>query len=192
MLFQKKKSFSITEKQIKEELPDESGSTVLKINIRYPILNCPKKDPLLQNASGFYPRLAENFLLAAKSELLKASKAKKRADPEAFLPFSAVMSWRKMLESERFLSIVIDIFVSDGREQSTVRRTQVWERKFGTKCKSSMFFEKKELDLLRESKGINKKSFDRELFSINERGFVFYTKEGEVFIPFDERQKEMF
>lgn len=183
MLFSKKTRFSVCEKQIKEDILSESGTIVLKLNLKYPNITCPKRDPLLQNAAPFYPRLAEGFAYYARADLKKAALAAFNASPESFTPFSAVMRWEKTFEDERYISFLIDILVSDGAlPPITERKTQVWERKFGTKCKIGQFFNKKDVDnIINDYIGDeNKKRFERELFTLSQDGLVFYlrTKNG--------------
>lgn len=177
MLFVKKTRFSLSEKQIKEELTAPDGGVALVINLRYPQINCPKKDPLAKNAMPFYPRLAEGFADYAKTDLLKTAIKAKKEDPENFKPFSAVMSFETTFENEKYLSVAVELSVSDGKSPPMrQKKTQVWERKYGTKCPFTEFFDTKDIPRLIENYigKENRKRFEREVFTINEKGFEFY------------------
>jgi hypothetical protein len=111
-----------------------------------------------------------------KQDMTKIATERRNCDEE-FVPFSAVMRWSKTFESEDFLSFVIEFSVWDGKNsQSVERKTQVWERKFGTKCKSSYFFEPKKLKEEFANLYGEKTRFDKELFALCEDGFEFYEK----------------
>lgn len=173
MLFTKKKRFAVVDKLIKEDVLDSNGDTLIKINVRYPEIQCNERDPLNHNAVKFYKRIAEAFVHSAKHDMAKTAEERKKVDSE-FLPFSAVMRWTKTFENEEFLGFVIEFSVWDGKgKQSIERKTQIWERKFGTKCRFNYFFESK---ILKEFFGNEKKGFDKELFSLCENGFEFYLK----------------
>ncbi len=176
MLFSKKKRFSISDKLIKEDISTENGDILIKVNLRYPEIACTEKDPLGHNAVGFYKRIAESFLHSVKQDMAKIASERKKMD-ESFVPFSAVMRWTKTFENEDFLSFVIEFSVWDGKSsQSVERKTQVWERKFGTKCKSTYFFESKQLKEEFANLYGEKTRFDKELFALCEDGFEFYVK----------------
>jgi hypothetical protein len=176
MLFSKKKRFSISDKLIKEDISTENGDILIKVNLRYPEIVCADKDPLSRNAVGFYKRIAEGFLHSVKQDMVKIASERKKNDG-SFVPFSAVMRWTKTFENEDFLSFVIEFSVWDGKSsQSVERKTQVWERKFGTKCRSSYFFEPKKLKEEFANLYGEKTKFDKDLFALCEDGFEFYTK----------------
>ncbi len=179
MLFSKKTKFSVSEKQIKEDILSDNGMLLVRLNLRYPNITCPKRDPLIHNAVPFYPRLAEGIAYYARSDLKKAAMSAYNSSPDGFMPFSAVMRWEKTFENESYLSLLIDISVCDGIEPPmTERKTQVWERKFGTKCRFSQFFKSKSIDVIKDYVGEeNKKRFDRELFTLSENGAVFYLRD---------------
>lgn len=180
MLFTKKTRFSIGEKQIKEELKSPEGVTALKINIRYPEIKCQTRDPLSVNAAPFYKRVAEGFAEYAKNEL--ASIAFVASKTEGFAPYSAVMTYEKCFEDDRYISFYIDISVSDGIEAPiTERKTQVWERKFGTKCRFLDFFEPKAVKDIFE--GIDKRAVDRELFVMRDGGLEFFVRKDNGYEP---------
>ncbi len=179
MLFTKKTRFSVTEKQIKEDICDQNGETVLKINLRYPEIKCDKRDPLLRDAVKFYPRFAEEFASCARNEFKKAALTSKEANSEGFVPFSALMNWENAFENEEYLCIVIDVSVSDGLFYlSSERKIQIWERAYGTKCRFSYFFKPDAHKKIIEEfiKPENKKSFDRELFALRENGYEFHLR----------------
>lgn len=176
MLFTKKKRFSVTDKSIKEDILDANGDILIKINVRYPEIQCNERDPLNHNAVKFYKRIAESFAHSAKQDMAKAAEERKKSDID-FVPFSAVMRWSKTFESDDFLGFVIEFSVWDGKgKQSIERKTQVWERKFGTKCRFNYFFESKILKETFTLSDKEKKSFDKELFALCENGFEFYLK----------------
>lgn len=173
MLFTKKMRFSIGEKQVKEELKSPEGVTALKINIRYPEIKCPPRDPLSVNAAPFYRRIAEGFAEYARSELAAIAFAASKT--EGFSPYSAVMTYEKCFEDDRYISFCTDISVSDGIEAPiTERKTQVWERRFGTKCRFIDFFEPKAVKEIFES--FDKRAVDRELFVMRDGCLEFFVK----------------
>ena len=69
MLLTKRPRFLVSEQQIKEELFAPDGATVLKINLRFPQIQCDKKDPLFKTAVPLYPRVADSVFKYAKTEL---------------------------------------------------------------------------------------------------------------------------
>ena len=179
MLLTKKKSFCIEDSVIKREVTDE-GICLVKINLRYPEIVCGKKDCLQLFARDFYKSLAESFEKYAANELLKKAKAAYSADPNSFNAFSALMKYEITRLDEKFLSIVTDISVCDGINPPSIeRKTQVWERSFGTKCKAHYFMPKKELlkvlsDVLGKD-GL--KRLDPELFVLRDENLEFFLRE---------------
>ncbi len=173
MLFTKKSTLSVEEKQIKQEVKNQAGQTVLKINLRYPEIKCGKRDPLSVNAAPFYKRLAEGFLHYAKTELAGVAElACKSAD---FAPYSAVMSYEQCQCDGEYISFYVDIAVSDGvNPPITERKTQVWERKFGTKCRFCDFFRPADANSIFE--GFDKRAIDRELFVKRGEEFEFFVR----------------
>lgn len=184
MLFTKKIKFSLIEKQIKEEILSEDGKPLLKLNLKYPEIQCPKKDPLRKNALPFYQRLAEGLLHYAKNDFLKSAKRAFEGS-ESFMPFSVVMRWTKTHESEKYLSILIEISFSDGKSEPMYeRKTQIWERKFGTKCRFSDFFDTKNIPHLIDTYigSEHKKRFERDTFTLNEDRFEFFIRDGNGYL----------
>lgn len=179
MLFTKKTKFSITEKQLKEDVLDENGAVLVKINVRYPEIKCSKKDPLSRNCVKLYPKIAESFCSYAKKELKSAALKTKKESADGFAPFSAIMKWENVFENERFLCLITDVSVWDGRGvPETDRKIQVWEREFGTVCRFSYFFESEAKKLIYDefSTDDTKKAFDRELFALTKDGFEFHIR----------------
>ena len=93
MLFSKKKKFEITEKQIKEEISSPDGAVILKINLKYPQIDCPKNDKMKIHAKPLYEKIAIGFSEYARTELSKKALDTYNAEPNGFSPFSAVMCW---------------------------------------------------------------------------------------------------
>ena len=180
MLFNKKNRFSISEKQIKEEIKSPEGIIALRLNLRYPELKCPARDPLSVNAVPFYKRIAEGFADYARHELAPVAFAASKS--EGFAPYSAVMTYEKCFDDEKYLSFFIDVSVSDGIEPPRIeRKTQVWERKFGTKCRFVDFFEPKDACTIFE--GVEKRAADRELFVMREGGLEFFIRKENRYEP---------
>lgn len=180
MLFTKKMQFSVSEKQIREELKSPEGVTALKINLRYPEIKCSKRDPLSVNAAPFYKRIAEGFAEYAKNEL--ASIAFAASETDGFSPYSAVMTYEKCFEDDRYISFYIDISISDGiAVPITERKTQVWERKFGTKCRFRDFFDPTSAKEIFE--GADKHAVDRELFVMRDGGLEFFIRKDNGYEP---------
>ena len=81
---------------------------------------------------------------------------------------------------EKYLSVITDLSVCDGvNPPSTERKTQVWERDFGTKCKAHYFMPKKDLlKLLSEALEKDKfKKTDTELFVLRDGALEFFLRE---------------
>lgn len=192
MLFVKKERLILGEACIKEELSDSEGVILLKINLKCPEINAKKREPLSVFAKNFYSDLINSFAEYAKTELLKAAREKYSESTEGFLPFAAVMNYRVTRFDERFLSVVIDISVSDGAGNiSHERKTQVWERSFGTKCRHTCLINDKVLDeyLLQSFSKKEIKRIDRELFALTDNGFELYIRRGSeytfVCVPYE-------
>lgn len=178
MLIKKKIRFYVDEKKIKEEISSENGAVLLKINLRCPEIVCPKKDPLQKDCAPFYEKMANAFLHYAKNDLLQQAKNACNTAPDGFMPYSAVMLWEKTLENEKYLSLYFDISVSDGiNPPYKQRKTQVWNRSNGKKCRISDFLPKEKIKELSEK---YKKQFNKELFVLRETGaeFFLYTEKG--------------
>ncbi len=197
MLLTKKKSFCIEEAIIKRDVTDENQETLVKINLRYPKIECGKKDPLNIFAKDFYKSFAESFAKYAETELIKRAKTAKSETEKAFVPFSAVMKYEVTQNDKDFLSLWFDVSICDGINLPSVeRKTQVWEREFGTKCKSSYFIPKKEIsEFLSESLTKEElKRFDNELFVLREDGLDFFLRENvgyrAVHVRFLQKNKE--
>jgi hypothetical protein len=179
MLFAKKTKFSITEKQLKEEVTDENGEVLVKINLRYPEIKCSKKDVLFRNCAKLYPKMAEGFCDYAKKDLKNAALKSKKEHPEDYSPFSAVMKWENVFESERFLCFITDISVGLGKGiPETDRKIQIWEREFGTVCRFPYFFENEVKKIIAEEflTDDTRKAFDKELFALTKDGFEFHIR----------------
>ncbi len=171
MLFTKKKVFSLTEKQIKKDILSPDGEVILKINLRYPQLNCPKGDPLLQNAAPFYERFAESLLYYAERDLKEEALKNKGSEPH-----SVYLRWESPFCDEKYLSVLLEVGISLGDGQlKCQRKAQVWERKFGTKCTLNEFFTKeRQRELKREMKEKYGDGFDIQLFLKDSDGYSFY------------------
>lgn len=178
MLFTKKVRFSVTEAQIKEDITDQSGEAVLKLNLKYPEIKCGKRDPLNHSAAAFYSRMANELAKCARNDFKKAAIAARAASGNNFVPFSVLMNWENTFESDEYLCIVLDISFFDGINSTTERKIQIWERGYGTKCKFSYFFKSESKSKLIEEfiKPENKKAFERELFALRENGFEFHLR----------------
>lgn len=175
MLFTKKQKFSVNEGHIKEDMLSPDGTVVLKINLRYPEISCPKRDKLRINALPLYAKLSQGFAQYAKSELYKAALEKHAKMPEGFIPFSAVMRWEKTFEDDKYISFMIDVSVCDGETPPSFdRKTQIWEREQGTKCRSSHFFASKDAIIIDDA---DKKMFDKELFVLRDDSFEFFIRQ---------------
>ncbi len=182
MLFTKNKKTEILEGIIKEELSDGQGNLLLKLNLKYPDIKCRKNDPLAVFAAPFYKKLALGLAEHARGELFKSASEAFSLDPASFLPYSAVMRYDIVNEDSNILSVALDISISDGQGRiRRERKTQVWEREFGTKCKISYFMPEKELKskLLEKYPELDIKHIDRELFSYKNGDIVFYSRENE-------------
>lgn len=178
MLLTKKKSFCIEEATVKRELTD-GESCLVKINLRYPDIVCGRKDSMQLFAKDFYKNIADAFEKYATDELAKKAKAAYAESPEGFKPFSALMKYEVTRLDEKFLSVITDISVCDGKNPPSVeRKTQVWERDFGTKCKAHYFMPKKDI-LLRLSEALEKadmKRTDLELFVLRQDSLEFFLR----------------
>ena len=179
MLLTKKKSFCIEDAVIKREVTDE-GICLVRINLRYPQISCGKKDCMQLFAKELYKNIAESFETYAANELSKKAKEAYVANPDGFLPFSALMKYEITRLDEKFLSVITDISVCDGINPPSIeRKTQVWERSFGTKCKAHYFMPKKEL-LKGLSSLLSKdelKRLDLELFVLRDENLEFFLRE---------------
>ena len=177
MLLNRKTKFSVSERQIKEEIKTENGVLLLKINLRTPDIKCAKNDPLSKYAQKFYTNLSSEFFEFAKKELSKTALNAYKADSTSFVPYSALMRYEVTSEDKDYLSILQDIAVSDGKNPPSIeRKTQVWERKRGTKCRCGDFISKKQLNAcIPESL---KKGFDYELFVLREGRIEFFVRNG--------------
>lgn len=193
MLLNRKTKFSISEAQIKEDVKAPDGTLLLKINIKYPSIKCAKKDPLSKYAVRFYVDVSSAFLEFAKKELIKTALNAYNADKENFSPYSAVMRYEVTLENQDYLSVMLDIAIFDGKNTSSLeRKTQVWERKYGTKCKYTNFISKKQL--LEHISETEKKRFDRDLFVLREGALEFFIRNGDgyskILIKLEESDKK--
>ncbi len=186
MLFTKRKRFEITEKQIKEELISQNGSTVLKINLKYPQIECPKGDKMSINAKPLYEKIANSFAEYAKTELYKKALDLYNADPNNFSPLSAVMVWENTFLNESYLSILLDISISDSHgNKSLQRKTQVWDRIKGLKCSYHDFITPDSLKELKKSNALTEDRgfFHKDLFVLRENTIEFYVMKNGGYYP---------
>ena len=194
MLFKKKTRFEITDGLIKEEIKDE-GTVLVKLNIRYPEIRCKERDPLSHNAVGFYKRVAENLAYYGKSELLDSARTEKEQSTDSFMPYSVCMRYDVTYLSDEYLSVLLHISVSDGRRTpQTEKKAQVWERKFGTKCKPTYFMSKKELEKRLLDQGIEgmKARSLPDNFILRERGYEFLLENGkEIILRYTEEDEKL-
>ena len=179
LILTKKKELRIEEATVKKDV-FEGDICLLRINLRYPDIVCGKKDPLLTFACGLYKNIASAFLQYAESEIFKRAREAYIADSGAFAPFAAIMKYEITRCDGEFLSVILDMSVGDGRNNLTVeRKTQVWERAFGTKCKSDYFMPKKEIEsaLAKSLERDEIKRLDYELFALRDKGLEFFLRE---------------
>ncbi len=182
MLFTKKTRFSIEEKHIKEETLSNDGKTLVRLNLRYPAIVCSKRDCLSQYAVPFYEKTAQAFAEYARTGLKESAVKVLSAHEEGFRPFSAVMRFEKTYESDSYLSILLDMSVSNGVDAPvTERLTQVWDRKNGRLCKLTDFIDRKSLSLrMSESTGGKKhKSLGGDIFVLREKFVEVFFRDGE-------------
>ncbi len=177
MLFNKNNRFRITEKQIKEEIKNSEGAVILRLNLRFPEIKCPKSDPMSKVAMGFYEKISKTFAQYAKGELFAAAENIYKSSKETFSPFSALMKYEITLDNTEILSVVTEFSVSNGTNPPYCQRqTQVWNRKNGTKHRFSQLFDteklKNKLDVILEKS--QRRYFDKELFVLRENCVEFY------------------
>ena len=142
MLFTKKNRIYAEDQQTKEEIKNPEGDVLLKINLRFPNIRCPRNHPLEKDAVKFYKKLREGFEGFCKTELLTIAKEARKTNPEGFTPFSALSKWENTFENDKFISLVLDFSVSDGNSKpDTERKTQIWEKETGRLCSFSYFFQ---------------------------------------------------
>ncbi len=176
MLFNKKQ-FMITEKQIKEDIKNRDGEILIKLNLRYPEIKCPKNHPMSKFACKFYSELPKTFVQYAKGELLSAAQTVYAGKREDFTPFSVLMKWENTFENTNYLSIVVDFLVCDGINPPFLeRKTQIWNKVSGLKCRFD--------DLIRRDKfkeAISKildkdqiRRLNKDLFVLRENSIDFY------------------
>ncbi|MBO5870252.1 MAG: hypothetical protein J6Q89_05825 [Clostridia bacterium] len=183
MLLTKKTKFSVSESQIKEDVLSKDGILLLKINVKYPDIVCAKDDCLARYAKKFYADVSKAFVDFAKTELAKRALNSYNTDKDGFLPYSALMKYDVTLLSKDYLSVMFDLSVSDGKEILSVeKKTQVWERKNGTKCRCIDFLNKQEIDDVAKQSGI--KQIDSDLFVLREDGLEFFVKKENKYFSF--------
>ncbi len=182
MLLARKNKFALGEIKIKEELCAEDGAVLLRINLKCPDIECKKGDSLFVFARDFYKKLISAFDEYAKTELFKAALAAYTRAPQEFMPYSALMTYNVTYFDERFLSVVTDITVYEGTNDArTDRKTQVWEREYGTKCRISYFLSNSELDEIKKSlTRKQKRNADFDLFALTEKGIEIYLPSGVI------------
>lgn len=175
MLFTKRR-FSVVEGRIREDIRDDDGRVVLKLNLRFPEIKCGDRDPMAGHARRLYSDLSKGFADYARGELKAVATRACRACGEGFLPFSALMSYSVTLDDGRLLSVSVDISVSDGiGRPRVVRKTQVWDRTRGLKCDVCRFLSKETVKRFAKSLSEEeRKAFDRSLFSVDAEGVCFY------------------
>lgn len=195
MLFTKKDKFEIRTAQIKDEIKDASGNLLVRLNLRYPDIKCGKKDALSKFAKPFYKEFALAFEKYAKTELLALAEKANNASPDTFLPYSAVMKYEITQNDEDFVSVLQEISVSDGIALPCIeRKTQVWERAHGSKCKISFFLPRRELDgsLSDKLDKSARKSFDTSLFVLREGRLEFFMRSNQgyssVTVPISQKK----
>ncbi len=183
MLLTKKTKFSVSESQLKENVMSPDGVLLIKMNFRYPDIKCNKKDPLEKYAKRFYENIVSAFSDFVKKELSAIALSAYKSKPEQFLPYSALIRFEKTFLDENYLSMLLDISVSDGFNPPRLeRKTQVWERKYGTKCRCSYFISKKQLESFVPED--DKKRIDRELFVLRDNGLEFFIRNDNVYTSF--------
>jgi len=187
MLFNKKNRFSVTEKQIKEELRSPDNSPILRINLRFPQINCSKKDPMYKTAGILYQRVADEFLKYAKSVLYNIALSAYSQNPADFVPFAALINWENTYEDSKNLSVMLNISVSDGKSPPNAElKTQVWQRDNGKKCRLQDFIPKSLLPLLADDyPSLTKKSYREDNFVLRQNGIeVFNADNTAVLVPY--------
>ena len=186
MLFTKKKRFEITNSQIKEELSAKDGTVVLKLNLKYPQIQCPKGDKLNVYAIPLYKKIALGLVQHAKGEIYKKALDSYNSEATDFLPFSVVMNWENTFINEKYISILLDISLGDNNGVSSQKQTQVWDRKTGLKCNIGDFLSSDTVKRTKKDLKATKESafFHKELFVLREGAIEFFLMEKGNYIPF--------
>ena len=174
MLFSKKEKLVISDNFIKKDLLSD-GKPVVKINIHAPTLkSAAKRDMLLKHAAPFYDSIFKTFASYAETELYEAAK-KACTNQEDLKPYAAVMNWELTYLSANYLSVYIDISVTDGFEGDRRRRTQVWNRSNGQRCVLSDFLTENSKDYIKNAVcGTDVNRFNSDLFVLRDDAIEFF------------------
>ncbi|MBR0232005.1 MAG: hypothetical protein IJQ53_07270 [Clostridia bacterium] len=180
MLFNKKDKYTVTESCVKKELRGEDGETLVKMNLRAPVIkSADRRDPLLRHAAPFYGVLLPTLTRYAETDLLSAAKAARAASPGDFAPFGACMSWELTYSSQYHLSFYTETSFSDGTRAEKTRRTQIWDRRTGQRRVFYDFFlPGADIYISRLINGVSgMRRTDRELFVLRPGAAEFFRRE---------------
>ncbi len=180
MLFNKKIKFSISESQIKEDFCADDKTVVLRVNLRFPQITCPKTDPLFKTAMPFYKSLGSGFYDYCKNGLFPIALKTYKENSDLFSPYSAIMRWENTFTDGGYISVIQKISVSDGNTPPiTDIKTQVWQRQNGRKCKIWDFVSKDDLpEILKQYPALNKKTLNLNLFTLRDQYIEVYDIQG--------------
>lgn len=115
-------SVIIGDKVIKNDHKDDSGRVCVRSNILIPEFGGEYAD-----INGFYADIAENFEKYLSCSLMK--KISKFADKDDFVPYGGVMKYKNTFENDKYISVIIDVHIFDGKKRSgKMRLSHVWSK----------------------------------------------------------------
>lgn len=197
MLFNKKEKYTVSESCVKKELHGENGETLVKINLRAPVIkSAAAREPLLRHAAPFYGVLLPALTRYAETDLLAAARSARAASPETFAPFGAFMIWELTYSSQYNVSFYTEVSFSDGRRAEKTRRTQIWDRRSGQRKVFYDFFlpgaDVYVSQLMNGASGMRRT--DRELFVLRPGAAEFFRREDGGYsaftVPFERMKAE--
>ena len=116
------KSIIENEKAIKNEYTDESGRVCVRSNILIPEFGKEYAE-----ITGFYSDIASSFEKYLSRSLVK--KISKFAEKDDFAPYGGVMKCKNTFENDKYISVIIDVHIFDGRKRSgKMRLSHVWSK----------------------------------------------------------------
>ncbi len=120
-------SINVSEKKLKSKVKIGEQVAVIE-NIKYPHFESQKHTKLCKKMNDFYSSVAEKYSGYAHGTLVKKIKLNR---VRCKLPMSVSMNYTIALNDEKFLSVVLDLVFSTGKEFKTRRFSQMWSAEKG-------------------------------------------------------------
>ena len=147
---------------------------ILKVNIEYPCI-CGDEVPFYKKFNDFYKSLSSNYEKYCE-KILSRKIENRRKNIDSFRPYGEIMKYFISLNSERYISVVLDITHYDGYFNKCLRISHVWDTQKGIILPVEFFLGKANLNVRKLRREICSLIYER----VEKGGEEFHYTEGRI------------